>query len=100
MTIRELAYELYKIDWMSRISLKTQADTIKKYYMEVDEEDRIEYSFEDYLFEFGYLGSLYACEDEFFDVEYLDEEYIKTLFDNKEMFTEYQKDLKELNKNV
>ena len=97
MTIRELAYELYKMDWMRRISCDVQMDTLKDYYQETTEEDREVYTFEDYIFEFGYQGQLYACYEEFLEEEYLDESYIKTFFlYNDDLLKEYQEDLKTL----
>ena len=97
MTIRELAYELYKMDWMRRISCDIQMDTLKDYYQETTEEDREEYTFEDYILEHGYQGQLYACYEEFLEEEYLDESYIKTFFlYHDDLFKEYQEDLKTL----
>ena len=97
MTIRELAYELYKMDWMRRISCGVQMDTLKDYYQETTEEDREEYTFEDYVLEHGYSGQLYACYEEFLEEEYLDESYIKTFFlYNDDLLKEYQEDLKTL----
>lgn len=95
MKIYELAYKLYQIDWERRISPEMKMDTLKNYYQEVSEEDKKGYSFEDYLFDTGYFGDLYVCEEEFFNVEYLIEDYIKELLDNDELFAEYQKDLEE-----
>ena len=97
MTIRELAYELYKMDWMRRIPCSVQMDTLKDYYQETTEEDREEYTFEDYILEHGYQGQLYACYEEFLEEEYLDESYIKSIFyKNDDLLKEYQEDLKTL----
>ena len=97
MTIRELAYELYKMDWMRRISCGIQMDTLKDYYQETTKEDREVYTFEDYIFEFGYQGRLYACYNEFLRTEYLDESYMRSLFyKNDNLLKEYQEDLKTL----
>ena len=97
MTIRELAYELYKMDWMRRISCDIQMDTLKDYYQETTEEDREIYTFEDYVLEFGYQGRLYACYEEFLEEEYLDESYIRSIFyKNDDLLNEYQEDLKTL----
>lgn len=93
MTIRELAYELYKMDWMRRISCSIQMDTLKDYYQETTEEDREEYTFEDYILEYGYSGQLYACYEEFLGEEYFDKAYVRSLFNNNELFAEYQQDL-------
>ena len=97
MTIRELAYELYKMDWMRRISCGIQMDTLKDYYQETTKEDREVYTFEDYIFEFGYQGQLYVGFNEFLRAEYLDEFYMKSIFyKNDKLFKEYQEDLKTL----
>ena len=97
MTIRELAYELYKMDWMRRIPCGVQMDTLKDYYQETTEEDREEYTFEDYILEHGYQGQLYACYEEFLRAEYLDESYMRSLFyKNDDLLKEYQEDLKTL----
>ena len=90
MTIRELAYELYKMDWMRRISCGIQMDTLKDYYQETTEEDREVYTFEDYVLEYGYSGQLYVGFNEFVRAEYLDEFYMKSIFyKNDKMFKEY-----------
>ena len=97
MTIRELAYELYKMDWMRRISCGIQMDTLKDYYQETTEEDREVYTFEDYVLEYGYSGQLYVGINEFLRAEYLDEFYMKSIFyKNDKLFKEYQEDLKTL----
>ena len=97
MTIRELAYELYKMDWMRRISCDIQMDTFKDYYQKTTEEDREVYTFEDYVLEYGYSGQLYVGFNEFLRAEYLDEFYMKSIFyKNDKLFKEYQEDLKTL----
>ena len=97
MTIRELAYELYKMDWMRRISCGVQMEVLKEYYQETTEEDREVYTFEDYVLEYGYSGQLYVGFNEFLRAEYLDEFYIKSIFyKNDKLIKEYQEDLKTL----
>ena len=97
MTIRELAYELYKMDWMRRISCGIQMEVLKDYYQETTEEDREVSTFEDYVLEYGYLGQLYVGFNEFLRAEYLDEFYMKSIFyKNDKLFKEYQEDLKTL----
>ena len=97
MTIRELAYELYKMDWMRRISCDIQMDTLKDYYQETTEADREVYPFEEYVLEYGYSGQLYVGFNEFLRAEYLDEFYMKSIFyKNDKLFKEYQEDLKTL----
>lgn len=88
MTIRDLCYELYKLDWMKQISREEIADTYKECYQEGWD------SYDDFIFECGYGGSLYVCYDEFLGAEYLDKEYIKSLLDNDELYQEYLEDIK------
>lgn len=82
--IRHLCYELYKIDWERSHGITSQIkmDYIKDYYLGLSDDDS-EYTYEDYLFEFGYNGELYACYNEFLENEYLDKEYICSLLDNE-----------------
>ena len=97
MTIRELAYELYKMDWMRRIPCGIQMKVLKEYYQKTTEEDREVYTFEDYVLEYGYSGQLYVGFNEFLRAEYLDEFYMKSIFyKNDKLFKEYQEDLKTL----
>ena len=97
MTIRELAYELYKMDWMRRIPCGIQMEVLKEYYQKTTEEDREVYTFEDYVLEYGYSGQLYVGFNEFLRAEYLDELYMKSIFyKNDKLFKEYQEDLKTL----
>lgn len=75
-------YELYKIDWMQRISPERQQDAIKNYFEEMESEG-VEYSnsnkecsFSSYIEAVGYDGEIYACFDEFCDNELEDKDYI------------------------
>lgn len=93
MNISKLCYELYKVDWKrSHITHDIEMDNIKDYYEGlVDSDD--EYTYEDYVFEFGYDGMLYACYDEFLNAEYLDKEYIRYLLDNEKLIKMYLADI-------
>lgn len=93
MKIYHLAYELYKLDWMRRISSDRRMDALKDYYDGLVDED--EYTFDDYIEEFGYNGELYVCFEEFYTNEYLDKLYMKQLLDNDKLFAEYEKHLKQ-----
>lgn len=91
MTIKELCYELYKTDWMQRISADRQMDAWKNYYQDWDGRDNEACNFhDDYLSQNGYDGELYVSYDEFLESEYTDEEYIRQLLDNEELFEEYK----------
>ena len=91
MDIKHLAYELYKIDWMRRISAKRQMDAMKSYYKSLT--DETERSFNVYIEEMGFNGELYVSFDEFCDCEYLDSCYIGQLLNNDNLFAEYREDL-------
>lgn len=91
MKIYHLAYELYKLDWMRRISSDRRMDALKDYYDGLVDED--EYTFDDYIEEFGYNGELYACFEEFYTNEYFDKFYMKQLLDNDKLYAEYEEDL-------
>lgn len=95
MNISELGYELYKIDWIRRISAERQMDVVKNYYIETDKDFIKEYSLDEYILDSGYSGEIYVCYEEFLDAEYLDESYMEYLFDSDELFNEYKKDLEE-----
>lgn len=84
--ITEMAYDLYKQDWIDQHTTPhMRLKSIHDYYayvqecMELDDEPE---SYEDYLFEYGFDGSLYVCYDEFCDAEYQDQSYITNLLNN------------------
>ena len=91
-SIRELGYELYKVDWQRRISADRQMDLLKDYYDYTLASGEEDYAYEDYLFDNGYNGELYVSFDEFEENEYQDQEYMETLF-SKEQYKEYLKDV-------
>lgn len=94
MNISELAYQLYIIQWKhEHITPEIEADAWKNYFE--DTEDFADYSFEDYLWDCGYAsGTLYVYYEEFVNAEYLDEDYMKELFDNEKLFKIYLEDLR------
>lgn len=93
MNISKLCYELYKFDWKhSNITHEMEMDNIKDYYEGlVDSEEN--YTYNDYIFEFGYSGMVYACYDEFRECEYLDRDYICGLLDNEKLTAAYLADV-------
>lgn len=97
MNIRELCYELYKVDWMSHMSIKSQMNVVKEYYKNNMYTKYDKYSIEDtleyYILENGYDGELYVCYDEFLDYEYLNEDYIKGLLNDTELINQYEDDI-------
>ena len=95
MDIRKLCYELYKIDWKhSHITKEREMDSIKDYYEGLIDNDN-EYTYEDYIEEFGYDGELYVCFEEFCDAEYYDVDYMRTLLDNDKLINIYHEDIEE-----
>lgn len=90
--IKEIAYEMYKIDWMRRIFADRQLNAYKNYFELADEIFDHSYTFEDYLEEYGYDGELYVCFDEFLECEYQDSEYMKWLL-SPFMYEEWLNDL-------
>lgn len=90
MNIENLCYELYKIDWMDRISTECKKDTLKNYYEAISEKgiSEKEYTFNNYLLDFGYNGECYVGFEEFLDFEFLDAAYMKTLL-NDNQYIEY-----------
>lgn len=95
MDIRKLCYELYKIDWKhSHITKEREMDSIKDYYEGLVDNDS-EYTYEDYIEEFGYNGELYVCFEEFCDAEYYNVDYMRTLLDNDRLINIYHEDIEE-----
>lgn len=94
MTIRKLAYELYKIDWERNhmITADRKMDAMKNYF-EALMADETRLSYDDYLQEYGYDGELYVCYDEFIDNEYIEDDYICGLLDNPSLINMYYKDV-------
>lgn len=99
MTIKQLCYELYKEDWKFNHIYTT--DILGSYvdyynYLKECEMSSGEYSYDDYIFEYGYNnGEIYACFDEFLENEYLETEYIEELLNDDKVFELYLKDIKE-----
>lgn len=96
MDIRKLCYELYKIDWKHShmITKEREMDSIKDYYEGLIDNDS-EYTYEDYIEEFGYNGELYVCFEEFCDAEYYNVDYMCTLLDNDRLINIYHEDIEE-----
>lgn len=94
--IKKLCYELYKINWKYHhmITIEREMDSIKDYYENLVDDDT-EYTYNDYLEEFGYNGELYVCYEEFLENEYLEKDYMEELLDNEKLIAMYLKDIKE-----
>ena len=93
MEIRELCYELYKNDWLSRITPEEKAKSLIDYYEYQKEDSDTSLDYNDFLFGYGYGGQIYVCFDEFYNEEYQDENYIKGLLNNDALFEEYKHDI-------
>lgn len=92
----KLCYELYKVDWKHShmITAEREMDSIKDYYEGlIDLNNDEEYTYNDYLEDFGYDGELYVCYEEFCDMEYHDKEYMCSLLDNEVLIAMYYKDI-------
>lgn len=99
MNIRHLCYELYKLDWKQShmITAEKEMASVKDYYAclaDYEMEDESEYSYTDYLEEFGYDGGeLYVCYEEFCDAEYHDKKYIRRLLSDANLVAIYLADV-------
>ena len=94
--IKKLCYELYKLDWKREhnITLGMVSDEIKKYQaLILAGEFCSDYTFDEYLEEYGFAGKIYVCFDEFLDNEYLEEDYIRKLLDNTNLIALYLQDI-------
>lgn len=97
--LRRTAYELYKLDWMTRVDHRMLIDGVHEFADEIISDKDI-YAFdgtddpqtiEDMFCERGFgNGSMYVCFEEFLDSEYQDKEYMKELL-TEAHFNECQK---------
>lgn len=95
LTVKKLAYELYKIDWLARITPEQMKSTYKKYYEFINGEELEDYTFDEYLEEYGYDGEIYVCYEEFTRSEYLDKAFIKGLLNDENLYRKYLEDIGE-----
>lgn len=83
--LQEIAYELYKIDWIrDNITPELQLQVEREFWLEsleYEQEFNDVLLWSNWIWDNGYHGSLYACFNEFLDYEYEDEEYMKYLLD-------------------
>ncbi len=89
-------YDIYKTDWLySHISSQMAKDNIANYYemMDADFLSPEEYSYEDYVNEFGFNYESYVSYEEFMENEYQNKEYINELLkDYPQLLEEYNKE--------
>lgn len=96
--ISELAYALYKQDWIdTHTTPASRLESVREYYaytQECVEANDEPDSYENYLEENGFHGFLYVCYDEFCGTEYMDEDYIAHLLNNNPILIKaYQADI-------
>lgn len=96
--ISKVAYDLYVEDWVEQHTTpEMRLQSIREYHtyaQECREEGEKPCSYESYLAEHGYNGSLYVCYDEFCDMEYHDKDYIRSLLgDDVSLVNLYYKDI-------
>lgn len=90
LDIRHLCYELYKEHWLSEnVTFEEKRQALKEYYCEYQNE----VSFDTYIEDQGYHGSLYVCYDEFLGAEYLMKDFVKELLDDEQLYDVYLKDM-------
>lgn len=99
MTIKEKAYQLYKLDWLASHNY-TLDDVLKKVWTIINHIDfniEVETDLMDAFEEVGFNGEIYACFDEFIDSEYQDRQYMECLLGGTESddYKAYIKDVKE-----
>ena len=84
-TFERFCYNLYKMDWIGKhIPHCVQLRVYGEYFQSMLWEDRdplnhLEYSFEEYIEEYGFDGQVYSCFEEFLDTEYQDSSYMQSL---------------------
>ena len=98
LDISKVVYELYKQNWIDQHTTPFERlQSIREYFAYVQEcrEESVEPdSYEGYLEDYGFSGSLYACYDEFCDTEYHDVGYIKHLLrDEETLLKQYYEDV-------
>ena len=96
--IKEVAYELYKQDWIDTHTTREQRlDDIRNWgETEIENNNVLTTSYAECHEEFGYSGELYVCFEEFLDNEYLDAEYMIELLSLPVLIDTYTEDVKQI----
>lgn len=92
-------YELYQLDWLMThgYSLQDVINVLREGYAECCSSNLINQhtdwdedfdSVEEYFEEQGFNGTMFVCEDEFYDCEYQDTEYMEYLL-TEDMLAQY-----------
>lgn len=93
MSIKDVAYRKYQWHWLIShdYNIGNLDDIASDWFNERLSNPKDDGSLSDYILEHGFNGSIWACYDEFMDVEYQDAAYMKSLLSNKE-YADYCKD--------
>lgn len=93
MDIKELCYELYKLEWMMlhNIDLFRLMNLKKEYYREAQIGSTA--SFEEFLSENGFNGECYACFNEFLNGEFKNKRIMIALLNDDDLIDEYLKEI-------
>ena len=94
MTISELAYELYKSNWKKEHGITPEREDRERirFFLDPDVNDG-DYSYEEYIFDYGYGGQLYVCYDEFLGAEYRERMFMKHLINDDALYGQYLSDV-------
>lgn len=97
MTIRQIAYELYKQYWIDTHTSSEERMKVLVDYYSWRVTNKEDVNFCDWLwFESdGFNGSLFACFDEFLDNHYREKEFVvyELFREDQELTAEYLKDI-------
>lgn len=78
INIRHLCYDLYKVEWESKITAAKRKANVVEYY-EALENGSFDGTFEDWIFKNGYCGEFCPNFNEFLRGNFLDEHYMELL---------------------
>lgn len=103
LDICDIAYELYKQEWIEEHTTKqVRMDTLRLY--EKYQKDNIETSYayeswDEFIQDEGYAGELYADYEVFVENEYMNKTYMHELLKDKELIAMYDDDIRK-HKNI
>lgn len=99
-TIKEIAYEKYQLNWMANhgYSIHDIINKMDELWKDEDEKEKIshEMEYDRFLYDTGFIGSLWCCYDEFLNEEYADRDYMEFLLSDVE-YKLYLLDVEEIN---
>ena len=99
--ISKIAYDLYVQNWIDEHTTPDlRLQNIREYHSYVREcsiDGNEPNTYEDWLSEYGFHGSVYVCYEEFCDMEYHDKDHIRSLLGEDDTLIEmYYRDIEEL----